>query len=918
VLDSDARDGTITGDASAALRADGRAVRLTSPGARTGSPLLMLDFGQEVAGKVGVRLTGASNPAPELHACFSESRKYMALGTRNDGEAAHAPGCDTANIWIGFPGTAYTEDRDSHTLALPTSLPGTASDGQRRGGFRYLTLFLDGPGSVDVDAVSLQFTPAGGQGADLSRYAGWFLSSDDALNKAWYAGAYTVQLNTDASDTAKSWPYEAGERDHADDQVPHARPGDVIYDGGKRDRIVWQGDLAVQQPVALLTTGDRAAVDNSLSSLAAQQEPDGYVPAESLVGQHNLDEKRTYGEYVTWFVHNMAEHWRFTGDRAYLERFYPALEQAMAWLAAQRDDSGLIGFAASRSCGHYGYSDCGHETYVNALYKRNLDELATLAAALGKDGTAYAASAKAVAAAINARLWDDTAGAYRLSLEAPQAHPQDGNAAAVLTGVAGERAGRALAYLRAHTWDRFGSLTIAADEATSALTPFYAPLPSGFEAQARLGQTEGLDTLTGLDLIRRFWGYQLRQDPQSTLFEHVKTDGSPNLAAFSSLAHGWAAGPTESLTAEVLGVDPTQAGYARFDVAPHPGDLRWAQGEVPTPHGTIATEWTRDGDDAFTLELTVPRATVARAKLPTFGRDVRVKVDGQRAGSAIVDGLEPGRHTLTVRATDRRPATTLRAVLTPQTATAAPGDTVALRLGVSGAGDLRGTVTAGGPDDWNVSPDSVDLDLARDGTPASQELRLYAEVPEDAAGGDYPIRVTVRTRDGATVSATATIRLSVEHRLFDFESDTQGWTAGANVSGVARVGSFANGPGKPFEGSGALEATVPGVDASAPKTVRVDKTLDLADASELHAHLDCYGGAPGATGYEATITVSAGDDKRTANQPISCDSWNTLSVNLAGWAGRASVSRIEVGFRALGTTAVWSPRFQVDDVGVTD
>ena len=252
VLEADARDGAIVGDPSSALREDGRSVRLTSPGSRTGSPLLMLDFGQEVAGKIRVHVTGASDPRPQLHACFSESRRYMAFGSRNDGQAALAPGCDTANIWIGFPGTPYTEDRDSHILDIDG-----AADSQRRGGFRYLTLFLDGPGSLDLDAVSLDFTPAGGQGPDLSRYAGTFLSSDDGLNKAWYAGAYTVQLNTDSPASAKSWPYEAGERDHADDPVPHADPSaDVIYDGGKRDRIVWQGDLAVQQPVALLSTAD--------------------------------------------------------------------------------------------------------------------------------------------------------------------------------------------------------------------------------------------------------------------------------------------------------------------------------------------------------------------------------------------------------------------------------------------------------------------------------------------------------------------------------------------------------------------------------------------------------------------------------------------------------------------------------------
>ena len=833
VLEADARDGAIVGDPSSALREDGRSVRLTSMGSRTGSPLLMLDFGQEVAGKIRVHVTGASDPRPRLHACFSESRRYMAFGSRNDGQAALAPGCDTANIWIGFPGTPYTEDRDSHILDIDGGV-----DSQRRGGFRYLTLFLDGPGSLDLDAVSLDFTPAGGQGPDLSRYAGTFLSSDDGLNKAWYAGAYTVQLNTDSPASAKSWPYEAGERDHADNPVPHADPGaDVIYDGGKRDRIVWQGDLAVQQPVALLSTADRAAVDNSLSSLAAQQEPDGYMPAASLVGPHNFGEKRTYGEYVTWFVHNMAEHWRFTGDRAYLERWWPAMERAVAWLEGERnrDARGLISFEASGSCGHYGYRNCGHETYVNALYKRNLDQLAELAHALGQDADAdrYGARADAVAAAINAELWDEQAGAYRLSRELPDAHPQDANAAAILTGVAGpQRATRALAFLRSHTWARYGSLTVDPAETNPSLTPFYAPLPTGFEIEARMAGTadpRGLETARGLDLVRRYVGFQLARDPQSTLWEHVKPDGTPNLSAFSSLAHGWGAGPTESLTTRVLGVNPTAPGFKRFDVMPHPGDLEWAEGRVPTPHGAVRAEWRREGDERFRLELDVPDGTVARAAVPTFGRDVEVTVDGRRTNARkdgdriVIDGLRRGKHRISTRATDRAPATAVEATVIPERVDGAQGETVALRLAISGTARhrLAGTVKVAAPEGWTVSPREPAFDLPSDGSPAGQELRVYVVVPDDARGGSYPVRFTVVTRDGARATATGTVRLSSARRLYGFEQDTEGWQPGALVSSVARVTSFANGAGRPFEGTGALEATVPPTPASSLKSVQV-------------------------------------------------------------------------------------------------
>ena len=647
VLASYPRSGSITGNPDAVL-GHGRTVRLTSTGPRSGSPLLIIDFGKEVAGKVMVHVAGASATRPALHACFSESREEMALRPgQNNGETAIAPGCDTANIWNGYPGQPYTWDSDSHTLPLRSaSLPATLTDPQLRGGFRYLTLFLDGPGYADIGQVSLQFTAAPLQ-HDPAAYTGHFLSSDNTLNKIWYAGAYTTQIDTSMPDTAKSWPYQPGETDHADAQVPHAGPHqEVIFDGGKRDRIVWQGDLSVQAPVTYLSTGDTSAVDNSLSSLAAQQLPDGYMPAESLVGPHNTGEERTYGEYVTWFVNNMAGHYLYTGDKGYLDRWYPALVKAMTWLGGQRDSTGLISFAASGSCGHYGYGDCGHETYVNALYYRNLLQMAALAGAEGKagDAAAYRGAAATVKEAINDQLWDNGVGAYRLSLETTGAYPQDGNAAAILTGVAGpQQAERALDYLRAHDWSTLGSLDVSPDTPNPVMSPVYEPLPSGFEAAARLTAGDPAEPGLGLQLIRRFWGWMLGQDPGSAFWEKAAPDGTPLIGQFESLAHGWAAAPTVALTTQVLGVAPAGPGYTSWSVLPHPADLSWAQGTVPTPHGGLSASWTHHGT-SFRLDITAPDGTSGRAAVPAFGPRTRVTVDGHLAW----DGGRPagyGAHT---------------------------------------------------------------------------------------------------------------------------------------------------------------------------------------------------------------------------------------------------------------------------------
>jgi len=168
--------------------------------------------------------------------------------------------------------------------------------------------------------------------------------------------------------------------------------------------------------------------------------------------------------------------------------------------------------------------------------------------------------------------------------------------------------------------------------------------------------------LTAFQLMRTFWGYQLSQDPGSSFWEHVEQDGTPNLQQFSSLAHGWAAGPVISLTTEVLGVRPTNSGFSSYAVIPHPGDLLWAQGRIPTPYGAIDAGWRREADGQFTMDISAPLGTTGRVVAPTLGRVVKVELDGQIifAGKArspnvksdgvtvSIESLTPGYHHVIV------------------------------------------------------------------------------------------------------------------------------------------------------------------------------------------------------------------------------------------------------------------------------
>ncbi|GLY74317.1 alpha-L-rhamnosidase C-terminal domain-containing protein [Actinoallomurus iriomotensis] len=669
VTAADPRGGAIDGAPAAALRQDGKAVRLTSTGERGTSPLLTLDFGGEVAGRALVRVLGASADRPGLHVCYSESRRYMATAPgQNGGQTAFAPGCDTANIWSGYPGQPYQWDADSHTLPLGSAhLPATLEDGRLRGGFRYATIFLDEPGWVDVDAVAADFTAAPGQ-ANLRGYRGHFLSSDEELNRIWYAGAYTVQIDTDLPTRVKGniavdpaapcWPYQPGEADHADNTLHYADPKTaIVLDGGKRDRDPFTGDLGVEGPVAYLSTGDVAAVRNTLDALARQRTADGFVPGN---GQVCPDQSGHFsGDYDLWFVHDVYLHWLYTADPKALGDWWPAVTGALDWAVRQIDDSGLVAFGAyggDGGCGTYAYSSCDHLTYTNAGLYRALRETARMARAKGRTGMAssYEATAASLRTAVEAKLWDDTAGAYRQSVEHPDVHPQDATAFAVSSGLAAPgRAQRSLAWLRSHDWGPYGSLTVPAGTQGAAVDSHYEPLPSGTEADARFG----VDDASGLELIRRGWGYQLAQDPGNTFWEKTAADGTPGLASFTSLAHGWTSQPTVTLTNRVLGVTPTDAGFARFTVQPHPAGLTWAEGTVPTPRGDIAASW-RDGADGFRLAVTVPGRTTGRLAVPIHSRvtlDGRVVWAGGRAtakgvtsdGAYVhVDGVAPGHHTM--------------------------------------------------------------------------------------------------------------------------------------------------------------------------------------------------------------------------------------------------------------------------------
>jgi len=121
------------------------------------------------------------------------------------------------------------------------------------------------------------------------------------------------------------------------------------------------------------------------------------------------------------------------------------------------------------------------------------------------------------------------------------------------------------------------------------------------------------------------------------------------------LSHGWCSSPLIQMSARVLGVTPAAPGFDTIAVRPELGNLTWAKGSVPTPHGEVAVSWSI-AENKFSLDVTVPAGAEADVTLPVsrfdllptphvmiFGDSLRgVTADGKPAGE--ISHVTAGQH----------------------------------------------------------------------------------------------------------------------------------------------------------------------------------------------------------------------------------------------------------------------------------
>lgn len=140
---------------------------------------------------------------------------------------------------------------------------------------------------------------------------------------------------------------------------------------------------------------------------------------------------------------------------------------------------------------------------------------------------------------------------------------------------------------------------------------------------------------SGFEELRRLFGHMAGNDPFSTFWEGIGPGGGYYEGGYTSLAHGWSTCVVPLMQNYVLGVTPTGAGLATFDVRPVTtgGGLSFARGVVPTPAGAIEVSWmvgnAGDGQGEL-LQLTVaaPEGAAGTVYVPVARGEGTVTLDG--------------------------------------------------------------------------------------------------------------------------------------------------------------------------------------------------------------------------------------------------------------------------------------------------
>ena len=395
-------------------------------------------------------------------------------------------------------------------------------------------------------------------------YRGAFKSNDERLNQIWQTGAYTV----------------------------HQCMQDFLWDGIKRDRLVWMGDMHPEIMTISNVFGYNEVVPKSLD-LARDSTP--------LPGWMN-----GMYPYSMWWVLAQRDWYWYNGDKEYLEQQREYLLGLLELFHKRVDEKGFELSGGDFLDWPSEENEPAQKAGVQALMMMTMKSAAELCDILGETAMAERCrDCHSRMASVASQVSEEY---YKVAL-AP--------------GEPGSKQGTSLMVLADMIDAKKADEEVIKVEGARGFSTFYGYYM--LQAMAKAGDYAG-----AMKFISEFWGAMidlgattfwedfhtdwLKEDvaPITDLVPAGKKDIHGDFGAYCykglrhSLCHGWASGPTAWLSQHVLGVEIVEPGYKVVRINPNLGNLEWVEGAVPTPYGDIKISHRKDADGKVVSKVDAP------------------------------------------------------------------------------------------------------------------------------------------------------------------------------------------------------------------------------------------------------------------------------------------------------------------------
>ena len=502
---------------------------------------VILDFGKEIHGGLKIVISTVS-PArtPVFRVRFGESVSETCSELNTTTSLVETG----SNEVMDLKNNTATNDHAMRDMELTCPYYGSIEIGST--GYRFVRLDL----LTDDMLVNLKEVTALLRYRDIP-YEGSFNCSDHRRNDIWMTGAYTVHLNMQ----------------------------EYIWDGIKRDRLIWLGDMHPETSTISYVFGEDESVYSSLDLAVKQYPLPNYFNGMSA--------------YSMWYLIMQYDWYMHFGNIDFLRKHGDYIKGLVDLIDTKVDAEGNDELGGGR---FLDWPSSPNEKGVHSGYRAlivwAMNDAAKLCRILGDEPQAK--KAEAIAARLNKKIMP--------SNNLKQAEG--------LMAIAGLKSAE----------DAAKAILEGGPKGFSTFYGYYM-----LQALAMDGKYA-----EALDIISKFWGGMLDLGA-TTFWEDFNLDWVDNVGRIDefvpagkkdihgdfgaycypgfrhSFCHGWASGPTAWMSQHVLGIEPLEPGCRKVSVKPHLGNLEWAEGTCPAPMGNIYVKHVRQADGSVKSIIKAPK-----------------------------------------------------------------------------------------------------------------------------------------------------------------------------------------------------------------------------------------------------------------------------------------------------------------------